>query len=247
MLSGPWLFLKFCKERRFCILNINIYQGSDNFSVLDTDVTIVIDVIRAFTTSEVAFSKGVAEIIMVKETKDAFELKERNSNLILMGEVDALPISGFDFDNSPWRMLKSDVDLKRKTLVQRTTNGVKAVVNNFNPNHTLVTGFSNALVTAQYLEKYRPNTVSLIASHPSSDEDLACAEYIQALLENIHVDEKAIAQRIRHSVAAQKFFKGNEAFLPQDIELSSKEKRQNNFVMTVTHSNKHLIMSKTKA
>ncbi|MEM0911925.1 MAG: 2-phosphosulfolactate phosphatase [Pseudomonadota bacterium] len=228
-------------------MNVSIYQGNETLPLVAAEVTVVIDVIRAFTTSEVAFSKGVDKILMVKDTTKAFDLREGHPELLLMGEVDAHPIPGFDFDNSPWRLHQSDIDITGKTLVQRTTNGVKAVVNNFNPRYTFVTGFSNALSTAVFIKEHiSASGVNLIASHPSSDEDMACAEYMKALIEDEGANANDFAQRILDSSAAQKFFNGSDIFLSEDIALCAEEKVNNLFVMEVNRVDETLVMTKTE-
>jgi 2-phosphosulfolactate phosphatase len=228
-------------------MDVHIYQGNENLSLKQSDITVVIDVIRAFTTSEVAFSRGVKRILLVKDTQQAFSLKEQHPERLLLGEVNAHPIPGFDFDNSPWRLLHSPASLEGKTLVQRTTNGVKAVVNNFNANLTLVTGFSNAFVTAKYMRDHFPEaSVNLIASHPSSDEDMACADFIKAILTGNHPESRAFINRIRSAAAAEKFFRGADVFLPEDIDLCTREKRENEFVMVVKMAEEGLVMERKR-
>ena len=80
-----------------------------------------------------AFHQGVKKIYLVKETEEAFELKKYNPNYLLFGEINGLPIAGFDGDNSPVNLKK--MDLIDKILVQRTTNGGKCVLNNLDADY----------------------------------------------------------------------------------------------------------------
>ena len=56
----------------------------------------VVDVLRAFTTTAYAFDRGAKEIILVSTIEEAFELRERDGDYLLVGEVNGLPIDGFD-------------------------------------------------------------------------------------------------------------------------------------------------------
>lgn len=224
-------------------MNINILQGSDKFNK-DADVTIIIDVIRAFTTTQVAFTKNIKQVIFVKDTKEAFELKYKNPEYLLLGEENAFPIENFDFDNSPLKLYQSEIDIKGKTIVQRTTNGARAVVNNYNKKTTLVTGFTNAYNTALYIKGQKNiKNLNIIASHPSSDEDIACAEYIENILLNKPVNINAIKKRIKNADAAAKFFT-NKSFMKEDIEFCISNINNSRFVMKVSNHNKLLITKK---
>src|SRR5690606_22437639 len=106
---------------------------------------------------------------------------------ILAGEIQGLPIAGFDLDNSPVRL--QNADLRGKFLIQKTTNGVKATLNSLNADHIFVTGFTNARTTAEFIRKKLLSedttmSIHLIASHPSGNDDLACAQYISGILQN---------------------------------------------------------------
>ena len=59
------------------------------------DVVVVVDVLRAFTTAAFAFDRGAEEIFLVSTVEEAFELKERRSDYLLIGEVDGSPVEGF--------------------------------------------------------------------------------------------------------------------------------------------------------
>src|SRR5690606_40461523 len=67
-------------------------------------ITVVIDVIRAFTTAQLAFQGGVRRIHLVATAPEALAMKAERPELLLAGEINALPVDGFDFGNSPWEM-----------------------------------------------------------------------------------------------------------------------------------------------
>jgi len=87
---------------------------------------VVIDVLRAFSTAAYAFTAGVETITLVSTVKEALERKKKNPQLVLMGELDGLPIPAFDFGNSPPQF--DGLDFAGRHMVQRTTSGTQGVV-----------------------------------------------------------------------------------------------------------------------
>jgi 2-phosphosulfolactate phosphatase len=213
-------------EKKQSPMIINLIRGSQAASK-KADVNIIIDVIRAFTVSHFAFSQGVKKIYLVKEAEEAFALKRKHPDYLLFGEIEGLPIAGFDGDNSPVNLEK--MDLREKILVQRTTNGVKCVLNNLDAKYILVTGYSCATNTVCFVKNLIRDqclgTINVIASNSKSDEDIACAEYIRDLILGAEsVDVGLIKSRIVDSQAAKKFFdKNNNAFNEDDIHMCIKE------------------------
>ncbi|HBC17805.1 MAG TPA: 2-phosphosulfolactate phosphatase, partial [Alcanivorax sp.] len=118
-------------------------------------ITVIIDVIRAFTTSHHAFRKGLRCIWPVENAEQAFALRDEHlPDALLAGEVDALPIKGFDFGNSPWEI--DQADLQDRELILRTTNGVAATLKARDSKEVLVAGLVNAQATANYLREQNP-------------------------------------------------------------------------------------------
>lgn len=183
-------------------------------------VTVVIDVIRAFTTSYYAFQKGVSRIWPVATAEEAFALKQTIPDALLAGEVNALPITGFDFGNSPWEL--SHAEVAGKPLIMRTTNGVIATLNAQPCKHLFVTGLTSASATAQAILDLAPEQVVLVASHPSGDEDVACAQYIKGLLGGEGISATEAQERTLNAKAAAKFYNGsNPRLRPEDIKMAA--------------------------
>jgi 2-phosphosulfolactate phosphatase len=205
-------------------MNIRIDQGHQA-TARRAPTRVIIDVIRAFTVADIAFRGGAEVIIAVGTVEEALALRRVDPRLLLAGEVDGLPLPAFDFGNSPWQMQQAPVAGRR--LVQRTTNGVAALLANRDAERLLVTGFSQAAATARWLQRALADetAVDLLASHPTGDEDLACADYLRALLRHeIEADDAgavaAAQSRIRASDAAAKFFDpARPEFDPRDIAL----------------------------
>lgn len=201
--------------------DIRILQGADQ-AYPDADINIVIDVIRAFTVAHVAFLRGVQEILLVNSVEEAMALKAGDPGLLLAGEIKGLGIPGFDLDNSPYRVAQAE--LEGRTLVQKTTNGVKATLAALAARHVFVTGYSNAMDTARHvrhlLVRHGLRTVNVIASHAQDDDDLACAEYIRDQILGLHqLRPDDVVERIRRSRPAAKFLVVPAGeFEPRDLD-----------------------------
>ena len=196
-------------------------------------ITVIIDVIRAFTTSHQAFVGGLDHILPVATAEEAFALREHYPQALLAGEVQALPIKGFDYGNSPWEIANSDVT--NRTMILRTTNGVTATLRARDSREVLVAALINAEATARYIQEKAPPSVVLVASHPTGDEDVACAEYIRALLGGDGITLEQAQERTRNAFAARKFFDGSHPRLrPEDIHMASSSAGDDGLVMKVS-------------
>jgi 2-phosphosulfolactate phosphatase len=152
---------------------------------VDSDVVIVIDVCRAFTTAAYALAAGADEIYLVKSTQEAFELRQQNPEWLLVGEEDGLPIPGFDHWNSPFEM--ESLSLNGKKLILRTSSGTQGVVLCRGAKSLLASSFVVAAATARHVRKFSPDSVAFVVTGVKPDrtgvEDIACAEFLQALLQ----------------------------------------------------------------
>ena len=198
---------------------VEIFRGND-LTLPASEVNVVIDVVRAFTVAHYAFLRGAAKILLVPDVETAFGLRQKRPEVLLAGEIGGLPIEGFDLDNSPVRFASAEVE--GLTIVQKTTNGVKAALHSLGAPTVLLTGFSNAEATALYLKSHYGNSdakINLVASHPTGDEDFACAEYIRSQLlgEAMHADE--VRRRIYGCETVAKFLDpARPEFNAEDID-----------------------------
>lgn len=195
-------------------------------------ITVVIDVIRAFTTAHYAFEGGARCIHLVATAPEALAMKHADPSLLLAGEINALPIDGFDFGNSPWEV--SQADVSDRELVQRTTNGVIATLRARDSAEVLVAGLINAEATANYLLAQHPSRVVLVASHPTGDEDVACAEFIAARLGGAGISLAQAIERTRNASSARKFYDGSHPRLRgADIDMAATSAGEKGRIMPV--------------
>jgi 2-phosphosulfolactate phosphatase len=188
-------------------------------------LVVVVDVLRAFTTAAYAFGKEVDEILLVSTVEEAFELRARYPDYLLIGEVDGLPVDGFDLPNSPSAL--QDLNLNSKRLVQRTTAGTQGVVLATGAERLLAASLCVASATCEYIKSLNPPSVTFVETGVrgggSGDEDIACADYMAGLLDGTPPELDQIERRVRNSRAAQKFVGDIRSVFPRaDLEQALK-------------------------
>jgi 2-phosphosulfolactate phosphatase len=144
-------------------------------------VVMVIDVIRAFTTAAILFSRGVRDIICVRDASAADRISGLTARPLTVGEQVHPPFPVVDLPNSPTAV--STADVHGRDVIFYTANGTR-VLAEASPDHTLLAVSAvNVGATAQWILANRPGVpVQIVASDPSSPEDLACAAHLAALL-----------------------------------------------------------------
>lgn len=185
-------------------------------------LTVVIDVLRAFTTAAYAFSRGAADIVLVSTVEEAFAVRARFAEALLIGEVGGRLIPGFDLNNSPTRMREADVRGRR--LVQRTGAGTQGVVLATEAEERVLASLVVAQATAAYVQSRGPRQVSLLATNPAShpyNEDDACGDYLAALLRGEPPDGPTTLARVRASADARELTDSlGDDFPPTDLDLA---------------------------
>lgn len=158
-------------------------------------VVIAIDVLRAFSSAAYAFEAGAQSISLVSSVDDALNLKLLNPGWLVMGEVGGLPPPGFDFGNSPTQLRAQD--LSGRQLAQRTSAGTQGVVRCVHAEILLAASFVVASATVQFVRKTSPGQVTFVLTGgEKNQEDLACAEYLEALFLDHTPDPAPFIQRV---------------------------------------------------
>ncbi len=188
-----------------------------------TGLVVAIDVLRAFTTASCFFNAGVEEIYLVSGVQEAFQLREKQPGCLISGEVDGIQVQGFDLGNSPAAI--EDIDLTGKRIIQRTTAGTQGVVLASQAQAILTAALTNLSATVHYIQKLSPQTVTLIQTgyFPQKgwgDEDVACADAIEARLAGHPVDWEETARRVRSSRSGLHFDGTRPDFPARDLEIA---------------------------
>ena len=157
-------------------------------------VVVVIDVLRAFTTAAYAFGAGIAEIELVTTVDEAFA-----ASGFRMGEVGGRRIPGFDHNNSPSQLVGRRLAGR---AVLRTGSGTRCVAAAIRASEVWLGSLVVASATARALAER--DEVTLVASGPpdEGEEDVACAEWIAALLLGAPQPKEAVIAAVKGSRAA---------------------------------------------
>ena len=210
-------------------------------------VVILIDVLRAFSTAAYAFSHGAKEILLVSTVEEALTLKTSMPNSKAMGEVGGLPPAGFDFGNSPTHIDKED--LSGITLIQRTGAGTQGAVRSQNAEVMLASSFVVADATVRTISKLGIDEVTFVITgrfDNRGDEDLACAEYLEALLRGNPSDTVPLVRRVFESRDALQHLDPAETGFPlSDLEYCTQIDKFD-FAMPITREDGKLIMRAVK-
>jgi len=185
-------------------------------------LTVIIDVFRAFSTVCYIMNNGAQKIIPVSETRQAFWLKKKNPEFILVGEELEKIIPGFDFGNSPSQILNSD--FTNKTIVHRSSSGTLGMVSATRADELITGSFVNAGAIVNYIRNKKPETVSLVcmgyAALRPIEEDTFCAEYIGETLNGRQADFQKMVRIIKDTSAKRFYDPANASFSPpEDVDL----------------------------
>ena len=112
-------------------------------------LTVIIDVFRAFSTACYVVRNGASEIIPVGDVELAYQLKEENSDCVLMGERKGKILPGFDYGNSPTEI--EAIDFSGKTIIQTTSAGTQGFANAKEADELISGSFVNAGAIVSYI------------------------------------------------------------------------------------------------
>lgn len=165
-----------------CKVNIlHLIEGAKKAEGL----TVIIDVFRAFSLECYLYDMGVKEIRPVGTIEEAFSLRSRIHNSLLIGERRGRKCAGFDYGNSPSTVIKERIE--GKTVIHTTSAGTQGIVNAIGASEIITGSLVNANAVAQYIMQQSPEIVSLVCMGNGgirpAEEDELCADYIKSILE----------------------------------------------------------------
>lgn len=205
-----------------------------------TGIVLIIDVLRAFSTAAYAFSRGAKEIRLVSGVQEALDLKVKIPGAKAMGEVGGLPPEGFDFGNSPTRILEQD--LTGVTLVQRTGAGTQGAVRSVNAEVMLATSFVVAQATIDYVLRLKPGEITfVITGGMGNDEDVACADFLEKQVTGQETEAQEYIRRVYASRDALEHMPDHPQFPKADLDYCSRIDAFD-FAMPIVRENGNLIM-----
>jgi 2-phosphosulfolactate phosphatase len=213
-------------------------------------LTVVIDVFRAFTCAPLLFSFGIKHSVLAATPKDALALKEKDPNLILIGEVGGAPIEGFDFGNSPSQLLSQNPAIfQGKIVVQRTSSGVQGALAALeNADEVLLGSFALSKSIAAYIKTKNPDRVSIVAMgwdlKEIAPEDEWCARYIAHLVGQGEYDHRKALKEIVFNKHAQKFLHRKKPYFPPEDPVLCLQRDMYDFVLKAERKEGQVIVTK---
>lgn len=147
-------------------LDVILTPGEITPAVIAGRLVAVIDVLRASTSIAVALGNGAKAVLPFTSADEAISRAKNldRASLVLAGEKDMFPISGFDLGNSPQDFSADAVD--GKTVLLTTTNGTKTLL--------MLQGASD-IVIASYVNFGAMNAMLRAAARANTDITIVCA------------------------------------------------------------------------
>lgn len=182
-------------------------------------LTVIIDVFRAFSLECYLYDMGVKEIRPVGTVEEAFELKNKLGNRILVGERHGKKCEGFDYGNSPSVITAENV--RGKYIIHTTSAGTQGIINATKADEIITGSLVNAKAAADYILKRQPEAVSLVCMGNGgvrpAPEDGLCAEYIKSILEGTElIDFQGRVEDLRNNGGRHFFDKGRQEVFPEE-------------------------------
>jgi len=209
------------------------------------DTVVVIDVLRSFTTAAVALARGARAVYPVEAISEALALAGELPGALTVGAVGGGdPVPGFTYGNSPSALMEASV--RGRPVVMTTAAGVKGLQRFRHARALHAASLVCARATAEAIKKAGADEVTFVVTGEwvdrDGDEDIACADYIEALLRGEQPRPALFAERVCHSDFGQRFLAGTHPNLPlADLELAAQVDRYD-FAMPVHREDGHLVI-----
>ncbi|MFA7292911.1 MAG: 2-phosphosulfolactate phosphatase [Rhodocyclaceae bacterium] len=209
------------------------------------DVVVVVDVLRSFTTAAYAFAAGARCIHPVETVAEAMHLQTLKPAALTTGAIaGGDPVGEFDFGNSPTAL--AGAELHGRTLIQTTAAGVRGLLRFADARKVYAGTLVCARATAAAIRQSHAQDVTLLITGEwvdrDGDEDVACADYLEALLQGYAPDPRPFEQRVRDSDFGRRFTAGNNPNLPlTDLDLCAQADRFD-FSMSAVRQEGHFVL-----
>lgn len=209
------------------------------------DTVVVIDVLRSFTTAAVALDRGAAAIYPVEGVSAGIVLAGLLDNTVSVGAIaGGDPAPGFEYGNSPAALLEAELAGRR--VVMSTAAGVRGLQRFRDARQLYAASLVCGRATAAAIRAAGADEVCFVITGEwvdrDGDEDVACADYIEALLRGEPAPAEDFARRVRDSDFGRRFVAGTWPNLPlADLELAAQVDRFD-FAMPVAREGEHLVI-----
>ena len=208
---------------------------------------VIIDVFRAFTVEAYLINNGATKVIPVGDKQLAYDLKQKDNDIVLIGERHGEILPGFDFGNSPSQL--ENINFCNKVVVHTTSAGTQGIANANNADVILTGSLVNAKAIATYIKQQNFKHVSLVCmgleATQQTEEDNLCAKYIKDLLENNDTNYLTDEiEKLKQTSGAKFFDKTQQSVFPQKDFYLSTQVNKFNFVLKVNKTPQFDIVEK---
>ena len=194
------------------IINLSYYHVADDVPETDSDIAVVIDVLRA-TTISWALKNGADSIQVFSDLdllKDTAKKWDGNKRLML-AERGGKTIDGFDLGNSPISVTKETVQGKR--LFMSTTNGTKSLKKVQNVEFLFAMSLPNRKAVAKRIISLNKKNVLILGSgwegSYSLEDSLAAGALASYIKENSNCDVNISNDELQASLALWNVWKND--------------------------------------
>ncbi len=194
-----------------------------------TGAVVVIDVLRSFSTAAWAIHRGARELYPVAAPGDGLLLLQHLPQALLVGAVGGgAPIPGYHYGNSPSAV--QGAELQGRTLIHCTAAGVRGLSRYRTAPLLFGAALLNTRATAAVILAAGVPRVTLVITGEwtdrDGDEDVACADYLEALLQGGDPSPEPFSERVRQSDFGRRFAAGDQPHLPPaDLDLCAEADR----------------------
>lgn len=213
------------------------------------DTVVVIDTLRSFTTAAVALGRGAHTIYPVEGIVAAQGLAAQLAGAVSVGAIaGGDPAPGFDYGNSPAELERADI--AGLPVVLSTAAGVRGLQRFNGARRLYAASLVCARATAAAIRADRTRAVCFVITGEwvdrDGDEDIACADYIEALLCGRDAIAGEFARRVRASDFGRRFAAGTSPnLLPADLEIAADVDRFA-FAMPVSRDDGRLVIRRPR-
>jgi 2-phosphosulfolactate phosphatase len=159
------------------------------------------------------------------------------------------PVPGFDYGNSPSQLAAAG--LAGKPVVLTTAAGVRGLQRFHHAQHLFAASLVCARATAEAVRAAHARNVCFVITGEwvdrDGDEDIACADYIEALLRGKAVEPGTFAQRVRDSDFGRRFADDASPNLPAaDLEIAADADRYAFALPVIRRADGRLVIRKPR-
>ena len=187
------------------IINLLYYHVADDVPETDSEIAVVIDVLRATTTISWALNNGAdsiqffSDLDLLKNTASKWEADKR----LMLAERGGKTIDGFDLGNSPLSVTEKTVQGKR--LFMSTTNGTKSLKKVQNVEYLFAMALPNRKAVADRIISLNKKNILILGSgwegSYSLEDSLAAGALASYMMENFSYEVNICNDELQASLA----------------------------------------------